>query len=527
MVSCSRPLRWCVPRHYSNDSAPAPQVATHYRRRMTRRTIGLGAVVAVAAAAASAVGFAVAGSMAPEAASSGASTQQASRSTHPNVLMIVIDDMNDWVAPLNDGRRGKPRIPVPRLQALAAQGTLFANAHTPAPLCVPARASFVTGRYPRNGHPVVGSYRDDRFDIVTITEHFRDNGYHTVGGGKLFPPVMDINRHWDEYVPFDRTIAEKRQGPALNGLTLVERDQFDWGPTDHPENELVDARIAAWAVDRLQTLDSSQPFFLGVGFHFPHLPWYLPRRWLERTPLESVRLPAVGKDDLGDLPPQGRNIAWAAPRQRNVYDYAHSDHRRVLDGGEWPRAVQAYSAANAFIDEMLGRVLDGLHRSRHDDNTIVVVFSDNGWHLGEKQHWRKATLWEESTRVPLVIRFLPRVPVGKVVHAPVSLVDIYPTLVDLAGLPPPSHILDGVALGELASGRIERSMVLTAWHEGSVALRDEHWRYIRYAPNVGELYDHRQDPMEHTNLLAEPGAWQRHAQRLSRYDAFVGRYHPL
>ena len=464
--------------------------------------------------------LAIAGCMVPEeAASAGASTQ----STQPNVLFVVIDDMNDWVAPLNDGRRGKPYISVPNLQALAEQGTLFVNAHTPAPLCVPARASIVTGRYPRNGHHIVSSFRNDRFDsIVTITEHFRANGYRTIGGGKLFPPIVDIDRHWDEYTPFERTMIEKRQGPPLNGLALIDPDQFDWGPTDHPEDELVDARIAEWAVERLLTLDSAKPFFLGVGFHFPHLPWYLPPRWLERTPLESVRLPTVAKDDLGDLPAQGRNMALLPPRN----DYAYSDHQRVLSGDGWAGAVQAYIAANAFIDEMLGRVVDGLRRSRHDDNTIVVVFSDNGWHLGEKQHWRKSTLWEESTRVPLVIRFPSRVPAGKVVRAPASLVDIYPTLVHLAGLPSPPHVLDGVALNELARGRVKRSMVLTAWR-GGVALRDEGWRYIRHAPSVGELYDHRRDPMEHTNLLAEPSGWGKYARKLGYYNAFISQYHPF
>ena len=452
---------------------------------------------------------------------------RAPRAAHPNVLLIVIDDMNDWVAPLNDGRRGKPLVAAPSLRALAAQGTLFANAHTPVPLCMPARASIVTGLYPRNGATVVGAFRDGRFDsVVTLAEHFRNHGYRTLGGGKLYPPIVDVDTHWDEYVPFDRRPEEKLHGPAANGLALADRDQFDWGPTDYPEEELVDARLAAWAVERLQTLEPTAPFFLGVGFHLPHLPWYAPRRFFELALLESLPLPVAPEDDVWDLPPRGRNIAWRAPRLRDVYDYARSDHRKVVEAGVWRQAVQAYIAANAFIDEMLGRVLEGLRRSRHYRNTIVVVFSDNGWHLGEKQHWRKGTLWEESTRVPLVIRFPPTMPAGAVVRAPVSLVDVYPTLVHLAGLPPPAHGLDGIALAELVAGRTDRAAVLTTWRYGNVALRDEHWRYIRYAPNVGELYDHRRDPMEHANLLAEPEGWARHGERLRRYDAFLDRFHP-
>lgn len=471
--------------------------------------------------------LAAAGCMPHEVPSVAAGTRPVGRASQPNVLLIAIDDMNDWVAPLNDGRRGKPVIQTPNLTALAAQGILFTNAHTPAPLCTPARASIFAGLYPRNGAATIGAFQDRRFDsTVTLTEHFRNHGYRMIGGGKLYPVLADVARHWDEYLPFDRAVNEKRQGPALNGMALLERDQFDWGSTDVAEEELVDARLAAWAADRLQTLDPAQPFFLGVGFHFPHLPWYLPPRWLARTPIETVQLPATAEDDLDDVPEQARKLAWSAPRQRNVYDYVRSDHHRVLSSEGWRGAVQAYGAANAFIDSMLGRVLDALRYSPHYDNTIVVVFSDNGWHLGEKQHWRKATLWEASTRVPLVVWYPGRLPAGKVVHVPASLVDIYPTLVRLAGLPPPPHQLDGVALDELAGGDIRQRLVLTAWTNGYLAVRDEHWRYIRYASNAGELYDHRRDPMERTNLLAAPGGRTRHALRLDRYHAFMTRYLP-
>ena len=454
-----------------------------------------------------------------------AATRPTDDARHPNVLLIVIDDMNDWVAPLNDRRRGKPMIETPNLAALAAQGILFANAHTPAPLCVPARASIVTGLYPRNGRATVGALQGRRFDgTVTITEHFRNHGYRAIGGGKLYPPIDDAARHWDEYLPFDRAVDEKRQGPAMNGIPLLERDQFDWGPTEVPEERLVDARIAAWAVERLQALDAERPFFLGVGFHLPHLPWYLPPRWLYRAPIETVQLPAVAEDDLEDVPAQGRKRALNVPHRKNVADYALSDHRRVLASGGWRSAVQAYGAANAFIDSMLGLVLKGLRESPHYDNTIVVVLSDNGWHLGAKQHWRKGTLWEESTRVPLVIRFPGRLPGGRVMHAPASLVDVYPTLVRLARLPPPPHALDGVALDQVARGQIPQRLVLTAWDRGYVAVRERHWRYIRYSADAGELYDHRRDPMERINLLAAPGARVRYAQRLSRYHAFMARY---
>lgn len=436
------------------------------------------------------------------------------RATHPNVLLVVIDDMNDWVAPLNDGRRGKPLVEAPSLQALASQSTLFVNAHTPAPVCAPARASILTGLYPRNGDRMVAAFQDRQFDsTVTLVEHFRHHGYRAIGGGKLYPNNRSSGRYWDEFDSFGRSPAERRRGPAKNGFALSGDDQFDWGPMDLPEKDLAPVRLAAWAVEHLKTLDRERPFFLGVGFRVPHLPWYLPKRRLDSTPLESVALPVVREDDVRDL-------------QVGVWGW-RGDHREVVEAGVWSQAVRAYIAASRLADEMVGRVLDGLRESRHYHNTIVVVFSDHGWHLGEKQHWRKGTLWEESTRVPLMVRFPPRLPVGAVVQAPASLVDVYPTLVDLAGLPPVPHELDGVSLVELAAGRAERSAVMTTSHLGS-ALRDEHWRYIRYAQEyrAPELYDHREDPMEHANLLVEPDAWTRHEERLRRYDAFLDRYHP-
>ena len=438
------------------------------------------------------------------------------------MLLIVIDDMNDWVGPLNDGRRGKPLIPTPSLRALAREGTLFANAHTPAPMCLPARASLVTGLYPRNRLDVADTFGTEGFDdTVTLAEHFRNHGYRTVSGGKVYPAKRHKSwrtRSWDKRQMAFRRPYEKRHGPPMNGLALSDGDQFDWGAAAYPAEKVGDARLAAWAVEHLRTLDTEQPFFLGVGFQFPHLPWYLPPRWLEATPLESVALPAVAGDDMQDLPPPARDI---------ILDRRHPpDHQKVVGAGAWRQAIRHYVAANRFVDEMLGRVLDGLRESRHYRNTIVAVFSDNGFHLGEKQAWRKDTPWEESTRVPLVIRFPPQMPAGVVVRAPASLVDVYPTLVDLAGLPPPPHELDGISLASLAAG-VERIGVVTAIRTGHLALRTEHWRYIRYAAeHAAELYDHRQDPMERANLLAEPDGWTRHEDRLRRYNAFLDRYHP-
>ena len=226
------------------------------------------------------------------------------------------------------------------------------------------------------------------------------------------------------------------------------------------------------------------------------------------------------------MPPEGRKIAWWYPRTKTT-DYEGSDHRKVLDAGVWKSAVRAYSAASTFVDDQIGRVLEALDNSVHADNTIVVAFADNGWHLGEKQRWRKMALWEESTRIPLVISYPKMLPRGREVGFAVSLVDLYPTLLEMAGLPAPDHELDGESLIRTLDGgnAAGERFALSVWGRGNVAIRDDRWRYIRYARSGEELYDHAGDRMEHVNLLALPDA-ERHAERVAEFNRIIDRYHP-
>ena len=452
------------------------------------------------------------------------------QAARPNVLFISIDDMNGWVAPFNEGTRGKPVIATPYLRKLASEGVAFQNAHPPVPLCAPTRASILTGVYPRRNRTYIARYsrRDKKFSrIETMTQLFRRHGYLALGGGKIFPPVAEPERHWDVHRAFDRPANQKRKGRApLSRLALSHRrDGFDWGAVEYRHEEMSDVQIAEWAIGALQE-EYDRPFFLGVGFHFPHLPWYLPSTYLERYPLDSVRLPEVRDDDLDDVPPEGRELAWIHPLTKEV-DYEGSDHAKVLEAGEWKRAVQAYSAANSFVDDQVGRILETLGTSRHADDTIVVVFGDNGWHLGEKQRWRKTTLWEESTRIPLILSYPSLLPRGRTVRSAASLIDLYPTLLELTGLPPPDHEMDGKSLLPLLAdgGESDDRFAMTVWGRGgNIAVRDARWRYIRYAKGGQELYDHDADPMEHTNLLALPDA-HRHAERVAYFDGIIDEYH--
>ena len=448
----------------------------------------------------------------------------------PNVLFISIDDLNDWVEPFNDPARGKPRISTPNLLNLASRGVAFTNAHTPVPVCKPTRASIMAGVYPRNNRSTIRHFRNDTNEftgITTLTQHFRHHGYLTLGAGKIYPPLSRPERHWDVFERFRRPPNQKRN-PAVLLSALADmhpKDPFDWGAVEYEHLELSDVRIAEWAVEALGR-DYDRPFFLGLGFHFPHLPWYLPRVHFERYPLDSVELPVVREDDLDDVPPEGRKIAWWTPLTRTAHQEG-SDHRKVLDAGAWKSAVRAYSAASTFVDDQLGRVLEALGNSAHADDTIVVVFADNGWHLGEKQRWRKMALWEESTRIPLVVSYPKALPRGREVASAVSLVDLYPTLLELAGLPPPDHELDGQSLLRTLDGgdATGERFAMSVWGRGNVAIRDDRWRYIRYAKGGEELYDHAGDPMEHVNLLALPDA-ERHAERVAELNRIIDRYHP-
>ena len=403
----------------------------------------------------------------------------------PNVLFISIDDMNGWVAPFNEGTRGKPVIATPHLGKLASEGVAFLNAHTPVPLCAPTRASIVTGVYPgRNGKYIVRySMRDKKFrGIETMTQLFRRHGYLALGGGKIFPPLAEPERHWDVHRPFKRPASQKRGGRApLSGLALSPRDGFDWGAVEYRYEEMSDVRIAQWAIGVLQE-EHDRPFFLGVGFHLPHLPWYLPGRYLDRYPLESVELPEVRDDDLDDVPPEGREIAWKHPRTKEI-DYEGSDHAKVLAAGEWKRAVQAYSAANSFVDDLIGRILEALGESRHAHDTIVVVFGDNGWHpRGETAVAQDdpvgggdADSADPELAVPAASRTDGQVRGQPGRHLP------HPA--GAGRLPPPDHELDGQSLLPLLAdgGESGGRFAMTAWDRATSPSGTRGWRYIRYA----------------------------------------------
>ncbi len=415
----------------------------------------------------------------------------------PNILFIAVDDLNDWIEPMG----GHPQAKTPNLVRLASRSTLFTRAYTAAPACNPSRAALMTGIAPyRSGvYNNSQAWRPAMPDAVTLPQAFRKNGYWAGGAGKIYHGVYPDPPSWDEYWPSKKVqrsndpLPEER--PA-NGIK--DTGNFDWGALEVPPEEMSDAKVAEWVAAKLRQ-QHDKPFFLAFGIFRPHLPWYVPRKYFDRFPLDTIELPAAFAADLEDVPEAG--VKMARPER---------DHARVVEHGQWNRAVQAYLASINFADDMLGTVLDALDESPYSRNTVVVLWGDHGWHLGEKRHWRKFALWEEATRVPLMISApegTPGLPEGTRRGAksgrPVSLLDLYPTLVELAGLPAQEG-LDGRSLVPLLRNPDLNWQPAVMTHGRlNHAVRSESFRFIRYADGSEELYDHRVDRMEWTNLAGD------------------------
>jgi len=431
----------------------------------------------------------------------------AETSSRPNVLFISLDDLNDWTGCLG----GHPQAKTPNIDRLAESGVLFTQAYCAGASCNPSRTALMTGLPPyRSG---LYDNRQKMREILphaeTLPAYFARNGYWSCGSGKILHYFIDA-RSWDEYYPkketenpFPPTYLKNREGRPFN-LPHVPwmYCETDWCAFDVTDDEFKgDALVADW-VNRKIRQPPKQPMFLACGIYRPHEPWFVPKKYFDMFPLEKVQLPpGVKQDDLDDLPPLGKRIG------PNRY-LAH-----IRKHGKWREGVQAYLASIAYADAMLGRVIDTLDASPLAKNTIVVAWSDHGWHLGEKQHWQKFTPWRVCDRVPLIIRVpkgSPGLPEGTTAGGqctrPVNLVDLFKTLNELSGLPE-KRGLGGNSLVPLLKNPE------AAWPHPSIthvgrpqryAISTQRWRYIHYEDGGEELYDIETDPYEWTNLAAKP-----------------------
>jgi choline-sulfatase len=438
-------------------------------------------------------------------------TAAAATAKKPNVLFISIDDQNDWVGPL----AGHKLVKTPHLDRLAQRGTVMLNAHCQSPLCNPSRTSLMIGLRPTTTgvYGLAPWFRtvDALRDRVSLSQHFQANGYTTLTTGKIYHGGYGQQeraaREFDIWGPPTRIVPRPPQ-KLIPPTPMGNHPLMDWGVFPHKDEDKGDYHIATWTVEQLQTLPRDKPFFLAAGFFLPHVPCYVTQQWMDLYPDDDSVLPPLRRDDRDDTPRFSWYLHWNLPEPRLKW---------TEENRQWRNLVRSYLASTSFVDAQIGRVLEALEASGHADNTVVVVWSDHGYHLGEKLITGKNTLWERSTRVPLLFAG-PGITKGGKVTQPVELLDLYPTLIDLCGLTPVRD-LEGLSLvPQLRNPRAKRERpAITSHNQGNHAIRSERWRYIRYADGTEELYDMQNDPNEWTNLAGN----RRHASVLAEHRKWL------
>lgn len=331
-------------------------------------------------------------------------------------------------------------------------------------------------------------------DYSTLAQHLAGNGYHTAMAGKIFHGNTGRDQtEWGELGPRAKAapFPPDRLANAPSKHKLV-----DWGTFPHRDEDKGDYQIASWTIDFLKkhaAKKSAQPFFCASGFFLPHVPCYTTRKWFDLHPLDTLQLPKIQPDDRADTPRFSWNLHWALPEPRLKY---------LREDREWKNITRSYLACTSFVDAQIGRVMKALEETGLAENTIVVVWSDHGFHLGEKEITGKNTLWDDGTRVPLIFAG-PGIKSAQRVGEPAELLDLYPTFCELLNLPRPRHQLQGLSLvPQLNNPAAKRTQpAITTHGPGNHGVRTKDWRYIRYADGSEELYHYPSDPNEWRNLL--------------------------
>lgn len=418
----------------------------------------------------------------------------------PNVLFISVDDLNTML-----GSYGGP-AKTPNIDKLAAMGVQFNDAHCQAPLCGPSRASIMTGLRPSTSG-IYGMIDDNKIvsdnpatkDIVLLPEYFKQNGYHTMGIGKLF------HAHAPEGVFNESGGREKGFGPSpkvrfvWDGYGTSDRKNYgrtstDWGAFPESDALMPDHQSVNWAIKRLKK-KHEKPFFMGVGFLRPHVPLYVPQKWFDLYPLDSIKTLPYLKEDLNDVPPIAHKINDLPMMPSTEWAIEH---------GEWKNIIQAYLACISYVDYEIGRLLDALEDSEYADNTVIVFWSDHGYRLGEKSTFAKHALWNVATKVPLIFAG-PNIPKGKVVNKPAELLSIYPTLLELCKLPSYSKNEGKSLVGTMKKeNTLDKTVAITTYGYNNHGIKSSRYHYIQYEDGGEEFYDLLNDPNEFHNLASLP-----------------------
>jgi arylsulfatase A-like enzyme len=416
------------------------------------------------------------------------------RADKPNILFIAIDDLNDWIGPL----RGHPQVQTPHMDQLARRGTTFTNAHCQAPLCNASRTSLMIGLRPDTTgiyglapwFREVEPYRH----VVSLPQALQAHGYKTYSTGKIYHGGYGRSKTDHEF----QVLGPPAQVGAWPKAKLVETPSphklVDWGVFPHQDQDKGDYQVANWAVRQLDR-KPQEPFFLSVGFFLPHVPCYATQKWFDLYPEETLQLPPILPGDRRDTPRFSWYLHWSLPEPRLDY---------LQQANQWNNLVRSYLACISFVDHQVGRVLDALQRNGLEENTVVVLWSDHGWHLGEKRITGKNSLWDRSTRVPLIFAG-PRIARSARCGRPVELLDLYPTLLQLAGLPKNGQLEGHSLVPQLENADAPRPWpAITTHNHDNHGIRTQRWRLIRYADGSEELYDMRADPHEWHNLAGNP-----------------------
>jgi len=420
----------------------------------------------------------------------------------PNVLFIAVDDMNNDL-----GCYGHPLVKTPHLDRLAARGVRFDRAYCQFPLCSPSRTSLMTGRRPdaTEVFDLARHFRSALPDVVTLSQLFMRHGYHAARVGKIYhygnpgqigTDGLDDPASWNErHNPKGRDKAEEHlltNHTPKRGLG----SSMSFLKAEGADEEQTDGLVATEVV-RLMEEKRDQPFFIAAGFYRPHCPYIAPKKYFDLYPLEKVTMPPGPWDYLASVPPP-------ALRSSQPHPWLGLNELQIRE------CLQAYWAAISFVDAQVGRLLDALDRLALTEKTIVVFWSDHGYHVGEHGMWQKMSLFENSARVPLIVAAPTTKAHGAACARTVELLDLYPTLADLCGLEAPAG-LDGRSLRPLLddpAAAWDRPAFTQVWR-GTYAghsVRTERFRYIEWdgGRQGAQLYDYQEDPGEKRNLIHDP-----------------------
>lgn len=414
-----------------------------------------------------------------------------------DVLFIVVDDLNNWISLLD------PDSPIktPNIERLARRGMLFTRAYCASPACNPSRAATLTGLRPTTSG-VYGNRSDWRKAMPrrqTIMQRFQEAGYRVKGAGKIFHHHLNGAFHDPpSFHQFHPMAAQNMPPQKLNCAPAYGSRNTDWGAWPPDEANTIDFKTTQFCIDALDNPPADRPLFLACGIFKPHSPFFAPEKY--HRGLADIIKPLHKDNDWHDLPAGARSLLRS---KRWFWSGMMKLETRLP--GSYHDFIRSYAACCAFADAQVGRILDALDASPRAKDTIIVLWSDHGFHLGEKDHIEKFALWEKSNHIPFIVVAPGITEPGSRCAKPVDMSALYPTLLELAGLTPDERC-DGRSIVPLLRNPQAQwpYPALMTYGRGNHAVRSECWRYIRYADGSEELYDHKRDPHEWNNLAGDP-----------------------